>query len=130
MASKPLKISKDTADESESTKKKSFTFTVNYPLREPTFDKSVLMEIENEKSPLIEYMKKAVDEQNGLMEKFTVKYLLSRGYVIEAIFKNEREFYSKNESSWEIRTEPELTERGISNLIPEDGMKVLLELIQ
>jgi hypothetical protein len=34
------------------------------------------MEIENEKSPLIEYMKKAVDEQNGLMTKYISIYLL------------------------------------------------------
>jgi hypothetical protein len=34
------------------------------------------MEIEDEKSPLIVYMEKAVNEQNGLMEKYFSIYLL------------------------------------------------------
>lgn len=121
--------SKETTDGSDCKKKKCFTFTVNNQLREPFFNNSVTMEIENEKSPLIEYMEKAVNEQNGLMKKFTVTYFSADlGYFIEAI-NDARGTYSVDESFWQIRTESGRAKVGISSLIPKDGMEVLLDLI-
>ncbi|XP_060587522.1 uncharacterized protein LOC132743028 [Ruditapes philippinarum] len=132
MASKPLKpsTSTDNADGSDSKKKKCFTFTVKNQLRKPEFNKSVIMKIENEKSPLIEYMEKAVvdDEQKRLMEKFTVTYYSGKGYFIEAI-NDVRGTYLADKSYWLIRSDLKKTDKGISSFIPQDGTEVLLELI-
>jgi hypothetical protein len=49
---------------------------VNNQLREPFFNNSVTMDIEDENSSLFKYMEKAVDEKNGLMEKYFSIYLL------------------------------------------------------
>ncbi|XP_060587518.1 uncharacterized protein LOC132743027 [Ruditapes philippinarum] len=119
----------ETTDGSDSKTKKSFTITVNNQLRQPKFNKSVVMEIEDENSALIKYMEKAVNQQNGLMEKFTVTYFSGGlGYFIEAI-NDAKGNWSVDGSFWQIRTELGRANVGISSLIPKDGMKVLLDLI-
>ncbi|XP_060594959.1 uncharacterized protein LOC132749256 [Ruditapes philippinarum] len=127
---KPIQTSTSTktTDGSDSRKKKCFTFTVNNQLREPFFNNSVTMEIENEKSPLIEYMEKAVNEQNGLMTKFTVTYFSGKGYFVDAI-NEARATYSVDKSFWQIRSELVPTKQGISSFIPENGTEVVLDLI-
>ncbi|XP_060602946.1 uncharacterized protein LOC132756014 [Ruditapes philippinarum] len=105
---------------------KRFSFTVTNQLREPFFNNSVSMEIEDENCPLIKYMEKAVAEHNGLMEKFTT-YVSDFGYKIEAINDAKATPLADN-SSWKITTQFGPTPNDISSFKPEDGMNVLVEL--
>ncbi|XP_060587516.1 uncharacterized protein LOC132743025 [Ruditapes philippinarum] len=106
-------------------KTKSFTYTINNQLREPYFNNTITIEIEEEGLPLMKYMERAADEDNSSFNRFQVSYYSGMGYFISSII-NVTANYAVDQTFWRITTSEGPSPKSIDSYMPMDGVMILL----